>query len=230
MLISVISCQSLKTLCIEKNRLKIEELSFLKNIINPSVRNFSYSVSQEDTKVLLFRILVKKFPRLEKIKIKTADNIDNDVCFEEGTNLKMLKSLTMINSCVRSLLNINAENLEHFEYVPGKSGQCTDNIIGAFLHRHRGIKHLTIGSSSMSSSYFFVSSNLCELFVNFLTDLQSITIYNFGEINRSVRVLSTLSKLKTLTLDRKQYLKFTKKTKDMCEKANLKLIPIDDII
>lgn len=108
--------------------------------------------------------------------------------FQEQTVLDSVETLIVTNSSVRSLVNVHAGALTTFEYAPGKTGEFIDDLFGSFFHRHRNIKHLTIGSRS-GRSYFFVSYNLCELIFNFLTQLESITIYNFAEVNKSVKLL-----------------------------------------
>jgi hypothetical protein len=118
--------------------------------------------------------------------------------------------------------------LEYFEYSPGRAGEYIDDYIGGFFHRHRGLKHLIIGTKTLSSQYFFVSFNLCHLIVNFLANLESIAIYNFAEINKSVKLLCTMPTLRYLTVAKHQYQQFTKKTKEECEKRKLKII-FDDV-
>lgn len=83
-----------------------------------------------------------------------------------------------------------------------------------------------IGSRS-ERSYFFVSFNLCSLIVNFLSQLESITIYNFGEVNKSVKLLCNLPKLKCLTLSSEDYQQFTTKTKEECIRNELSLIQVN---
>lgn len=126
---------------------------------------------------------------------------------------------------MHSLININCGALTTFEYVPGKTGEFIDDLFGRFFHCHRSIKHLTIGRSGRS--YFFVSYNLCEIIVNFLTQLEQLAIYNFGEVNKSVKLLCNLRSLKTLTLSKADHQQFTAKTKVECARNDLELIPVD---
>lgn len=166
-------------------------------------------------------------PNLKTINFKSSESEDTDCCkcFDVATVLDKAKSITILNSSVRSLINVYAENLQSFEYAPGKTGEYIDDFIGGFLHRHRTIKRLVIGRRS--NSYFFVSYNLCQLIVDFLHQLESISIFNFGEVNKSVKLLCSLRNLKTLTISAAQYQQFTAKTKVECERMKIKLIPID---
>lgn len=193
------------------------------------MRTFSYHVSEEDNDVNLFKALSRNFPNLERIEFnsKGGNVADACTCFSDSRIFNRGRSITIINSTVSALPNIFANNLEFFEYSPGRAGEYIDDYIGGFFHRHRGIKHLIIGTKTLSSSYFFVSSNLCQLIVNFLSELDSIAIYNFAEINKSVKLLCMLPKLRSLILAKSQFEQFTKKTKDECEKRKLKLIPVD---
>lgn len=177
----------------------------------------------------LFKAMNRMFTNLTRITFSSEESEDTDSCkcFDAGTNLDKLKSLTILNSSVRSLVNVYANNLQEFEYAPGKTGEYIDDFIGGFLHRHRSIKRLVIGSkTARSCSYFFVSYNLCQVIVNFLHQLESIVIFNFAEVNKSVKLLCSLHNLKSLTLSSAQYQQFTAKTKVECERMNVRLIPV----
>jgi hypothetical protein len=220
---------SLHTVNIEKNKYKIENFDFLSNIRNVGVQNLNFSVTADDKDVNLFKNFVRMFPNLKNVTFKSAESEDTDCCkcFDVATVLDKAQSITILNSSVRSLINVYAENLQSFEYAPGKTGEYIDDFIGGFLHRHRTIKKLVIGSKSRSNSYFFISYNLCQLIVDFLHQLESISIFNFGEVNKSVKLLCSLRNLKTLTISAAQYQQFTAKTKVECERMKIKLNPID---
>jgi len=192
------------------------------------VKNLRFSVTSEDKSSELFKVFIRMFPNLEAVNFKAEESEDTDcgICFDNDTYLEKVESLVITNSSVRSLVNVHASSLVHFEYVPGKTGEFIDDLFGGFFHRHRNIKHLVIGSRS-ERSYFFVSYNLCQLIVTFLNQLESITIYNFGEVNKSVKLLCNLRKLKTLTLSKVDHQQFTAKTKVECTRNDLKLIYVD---
>lgn len=59
--------------------------------------------------------------------------------------------------------------------------------------------------------------------VNFLNQLESVSIYNFGEVNKSVKLLCLLPKLKSLTISTEDYQQFTAKTKVECARNDLKI-------
>lgn len=212
-----------------KDNYAIDDCDFLKYIINPKVRLFSYHVTDEDHEVLLFKALSRNFPNLERIEFnsKGGNLADASTCFNDTRIFNKGRSITIINSTVNALLNIHANNLEYFEYSPGRVGEFIDDYIGGFFHRHRGIKHLVIGTKTLSSLYFFVSFNLCQLIINFLNELETLAIYNFAEINKSVKLLCLLPKLRSLIVSKPQFMQFTKKTKDECERRKLRLIPVD---
>lgn len=218
----------LHTLNIAKLRYKIENYDFFSNFKNNNIKKMEFDVSSEDKSSDLFKVFIKMFPNLQSVAFKAEESEDTDcgICFDEGTILDHVESLVIANSSVRSLVNVHAGNLKTFEYVPGKTGEFIDDLFGGFFHRHRNIKHLVIGNSS-ERSYFFVSYNLCQLIVNFLAHLESITIYNFGEVNKSVKLLCNLRWLKTLTLSREDHQQFTAKTKVECARNNLKLIHVN---
>lgn len=219
----------LQTLKLQKLRYKIENYGFLSSIRNPAnVKNLTFKVTAEDKSSELFKVFIRMFPNLESVEFKAEESEETDcgICFDEGTVLEHVSSLAITNSSVRSLVNVFAGALTNFEYVPGKTGEFIDDLFGGFFHRHRNIKHLSIGSR-IERSYFFVSYNLCQLIVNFLTQLESITIYNFGEVNKSVKLLCNLRRLKTLTLSTEDYQQFTAKTKVECARNDLKLINVD---
>lgn len=178
---------------------------------------------------MLFKTLSRNFPNVERIEFnsKGGNTTDNCTCFDDARIFQKARSITIINSTVNALPNIFANNLEYFEFSPGLAGEFIDDYIGGFFHRHRGIKNLVIGTKTLSSLYFFVSFNLCQLIVNFLSELESVTIYNFAEINKSVKLLCTLPKLRTLFVANSQYVQFTKKTIDECEKRLLKVISVN---
>lgn len=224
----VTNCSSLEILNISKIRYKMIDLSFLSNIRNLKVRKLIFNVTAEDNSSRLFKVLVKMFPNLKSITFKAEESEDTDcgICFDEGTILESVDTLVVTNSSVRSLLNVYAPALRKFEYSPGKTGAFIDADTAIFFHLHRNIKHLTIGSRSVRS-YFFVSYNLCELIVNFLKQLESITIYNFGEVNKSVKLLCKLPKLKALTLSTEDHQQFTPKTKLECAQNNIQLVSVD---
>lgn len=217
----------LHTIKIAKLRYKIENCDFITNIKNPFVKKLEFSVSSEDKSSDLFKKFIGIFPNLIAVTFKADESEETvcGICFEEGTLLDKVESLAIFNSSVRSLMNVFAPSLKNFEYVPGKTGEFIDDLFGGFFHRHRTIKHLVIGNRS-ERSYFFVSYNLCHLIVNFLTQLESITIYNFEGVNKSVKLLCNLRKLKTLTLSSEDYQQFTAKTKVECARSNLKLIHV----
>lgn len=168
-------------------------------------------------------------PNLKNVSFNSAESEDTDCCkcFDVATILDKTQSLTILNSSVRSLINVYAENLQSFEYAPGKTGEFIDDFIGGFLHRHRTIKKLTIGSRNRSNSYFFVSYNLCQLICDFLQQLEDVSIFNFGEVNKSVKLLCSLRNLRTLTISAAQYQQFTAKTKVECDRNKIKLIPVE---
>lgn len=168
----------LHTINIAKLRYKIENCDFISNVVNPFVKQLTFNVTSEDKESYLFKVFIRMFPNLEMIKFKAeeSEEADSGICFDEGTVLDRVESLVIANSSVRALVNIHAPVLTSFEYVPGKTGEFIDDLFGAFFHRHRLIRNLVIGSPS-ERSYFFVSFNLCQLIVNFLTQLESIVSY-----------------------------------------------------
>lgn len=219
----------LNTIIITKQRYKIDNLDFIANVKNHNVKKLEFSVSSDDTEAELFKAFIKMFPNLEEVKFKSdiSEDTDSGTCFEEGTVLDKVRKLVITNAAVRSLVNFEARSLCWFEYVPGKTGEFIDDFFGKFLYRHKQIKHLIIGNET--ERYFFVSYNLAQLIVNFLADLESITIYNFAEVNKSVKLLCNLTKLKTLTLSKEDYQQFTAKTKVACAR-NLKIVHVDNPI
>jgi hypothetical protein len=192
---------NLHTIRISKLRYKLENCDFISNVVNPFVKHLTFSVTAEDKSSDLFKVFIRMFPNLESVEFKAeeSEETDSGICFDEGTVLERVSGLKIANSSVRSLVNVHAGALTSFEYVPGKTGEFIDDLFGRFFHRHRLIRHLAIGNNT-ERSYFFVSFNLCQLIVSFLTHLESITIYNFAEVNKSVKLLCNLRKLKTLTL------------------------------
>lgn len=218
---------NLRTVNIEKLNYNIENYDFLKNIINPNVSVLNFKVTAEDKDAKLFKVLIRKLPNLSNITFQSEESEDNInlVCFDKNTSLKKVRKLKIVNSSVNSLINFKAENLVQFEYAPGKTGAYIDDIFGKFMHSHRNLKHLTIGTKNCRS-YFFVSYNLCQIIASFFSKLESITIYNFAEVNKSVKLFSTLRNLKSLTLSSAQFQQFTAKTKVECERMKLKLIPV----
>lgn len=223
---------SLQSVNIDKNKYKMENVDFLASIQSPNVKNLTFKVTAEDKEVKLFKAIIAMCPNLVSIHFRAdeSEDTDSNKCFDVDTNLDKLESLTIINSQARSLINLYAENLINFEYVPGKTGEYIDDFIGGFLHRHRTIKNLVIGcENGRHCSYFFVSYNLCQLIVNFLPHLESISIFNFAEVNKSVKLLCTLSNLKSLTLSSVQHQQFTAKTKIECNRMKIKLIPVPEL-
>ena len=219
----------LHTINIAKMRYKINDYEFLSNTTNLSVKHLNFKLTSEDKSSELFKVLVRTFPNLQSINFEAEENEETDsgACFDDGTVLDHVESLVIKNSSVRSLANLQASSsLLNFEYVPGKTGEYIDDLFGCFFHRHRNIKNLAIGRNR-GRSYFFVSYNLCQLIVNFLTHLESLSIYNFGEVNKSVKLLCNLRKLKTLTLFTDDYQQLTAKTKIECARNDLKLIHIN---
>lgn len=212
---------------IDKDNFNLDNVDFLEHVMNTSVRSLKFIVTAEDKEVKLFKVLIKAFPNLEKIHFQSTDCDDACICFEENSNFYSLKNLIVINASPRSLLNVNAENLEVFEYAPGRTWEYIDDVIGTFFHRHPTIEQLTIGTTTgVSSFYFFVSVNLCCLILNFLRDLKSLAIYNFAEVNKSIKVLCTFPKLKILKIAEAQYELLTKKTVESCKQANFSLISV----
>lgn len=217
----------LLTINIAKLRYKIDSYEFISNFRNHNIKTLEFEVSAEDKSSDLFKVFIKMLPNLVAVSFKAEESEDTDcgICFDEGTMLDHVESLVITNSSVRSLVNVHAASLKKFEYVPGKTGEYIDHLLGGFFHNHRNIKHLVIGSRA-ERSYFFVSFNLCQLIFNFLANLEAITIYNFAEVNKSVKLLCNLRWLKTLTLSTEDYQQFTAKTKVECARKNLKLVHV----
>lgn len=218
----------LETLSIEKNWYKFENLEFLPRSRNPHLKKLEYKTSNDDD-AELFKIFLQIYPNLQEIKFEAEEKEDTEsvVCFDDGTVLDKVIKLSIKNFSATSLDNVTATSLVDFQFVPGKAGEYIDNPFGLFFHRHRTIKHLTIGSLS-ERSYFFVSFNLCSLMVNFLNHLESVEIFcHFQEVNKSVKLLSTLPTLNTLTILSEDYQQFTAKTKVECARNELKLINVD---
>lgn len=201
------------------------DCDFLSSTRNANVTDLKFNAVAEDSSCELFKMLVQKLPNLNSITYKSNESSDSDgdICFDKGTILENVKTLVIINASVKSLINVCAENLQCFEYTPKSNGKYIDDYIGGFLHRHRNIKDLRIGCKN-ERSYFFVSYNLCQLIVDFLNKLESISVFNFAEVNKSVMLLCSLSNLNALTLSSTQYQQFTAKTKVQCERMKLKLI------
>ncbi|XP_070497046.1 uncharacterized protein [Chironomus tepperi] len=218
----------LKTLCFDKHNYRFINCDFLKNIKNENVETLNFNVSKEDNDAEFFKTLLKTLPNLKTITYKSEYCVDNDgdVCFDKGTNLDQVVQLVMINASVKSLINVYVQHLHTFELSPKLNGSYIDDYIGGFLHRHRTIKVFKIGNS-IGPSYFFVSWNLCQIIVNYLINLESLTVYNFAEVNKSVQFLCNLRYLKKLTVSSLQYQQITAKTKEECERIKLKLIPVE---
>lgn len=136
---------------LHKDNYAIDNVDFVRYIVNPSVKFFSYFVTAEDKDVLLFKTLSRNFPNVEAIEYisegVTAAN-DHSTCFEDNRTFNQCRATTIINSTVHTLPNINANNLEYFEYSPGHAGEFVDDYIGGLFHCHRGIKHLVIGTKT----------------------------------------------------------------------------------
>lgn len=217
----------LNTIVIDKIDYRLNDCDFLKSNFNPHVKHLVFQVSADDRSSKLFKVLIRILPNLETIEFKTVDHEESEsMCFDDGTHLPHCTSLHIINSSVRSLSNITAPNLVHFQFVPERSGGYIDDIFGGFFIRHRNIKTLVIGNC-IQRSYFFVSYILCKTIVDFLSGIEHITIYNFAEVNKSVKLLSTLPKLRSLTLSAEDHQQFTAKTKVECARNNLKLISVN---
>lgn len=217
----------LNSISIDKVEYDIRSFDFLRANINPHVKRLKFQVTSDDRSSKLFKTLVKILPNLEDIEFKTVDSEESEsICFDEGTILLKCKSLVITNSSVRSLVNVTAPCLLHFNYVPERSGGYIDDIFGGFFIRHRNIKTLAIGHCNQRS-YFFVSYILCKMIVDFLSSIEHLTIFNFVEVNKSVKLLCSLGKLKSLTLSSEDHQQFTAKTKVECARNNLKLISVD---
>lgn len=134
---TVSSNSRLQEIKIEKLRYKIENYDFIANVVNPYVKKLTYHVTAEDKSSDLFKTFVRIFPNLEALDFKADENDETDSgsCFDEGTVLERVTSLVITNTSVRSLLNVHANSLMHFEYVPGKTGEFIDDLFGGFFHR-----------------------------------------------------------------------------------------------
>lgn len=128
---------NLRELHIEKLRYKIDDYSFIANIVNPAVRKLIFKVTAEDKSSDLFKIFIKMFPNLEAVEFKVENKGEDSegICFDEGTVLERSNSLIIRNSSVRSLVNVHAGALINFEYVPGRTGEFIDDYFGGFFHR-----------------------------------------------------------------------------------------------
>jgi hypothetical protein len=215
---------------ISKNEYKIDDCEFLNHYSNNIVKDLKYHVTSEDTKFELFKKLIRIFTNLEVVQFEADEHEEptsnRESCFNEGTFLPFCHSLVIRNSSIRSLINLHAPNLKHFEYAGENPGEFIDNYFVGFFHRHRNIKNLIIGSQ-LRKSYFFVTLQQVEIITNFLEHLEHITIYNFESVNKSVKLLCEMSQLKTLTISTDQYQQFTAKTKVECSRKNLKLIHVN---
>lgn len=227
-ILKTITAAHLETINIEKNNYELENCDFLPKARNPHVKRLNYKATSDDDS-LLFKSLLQIYSDLKEIIFQTEESEDTDcgICFNEGTVLEKVEKMSVMNSSATSLVNILTPYLTDFQFVPGKTGEFIDDPFGLFFHRHRTIKHLTIGTLT-ERSYFFVSYNLCSLMVNFLNHLESVTIYSkFCEVNKSVKLLCSLPSLKTLTILSEDYQQFTAKTKVECARNDLKLINVD---
>lgn len=216
----------LNSITIDKVDYLMTNCDFLRSYQNPHVKRLVFQVTSDDRSSELFKVLLKIFTNLEVIEFKTVDHEESEsLCFDEGTVLPNCTSLNIINSSVRSLSNITAPNLAHFKFVPERSGGYIDDVFGGFFIRHRNIKTVVIGNCTRS--YFFVSFILVKTIVDFLCNLEHVTIYNFNEVNKSVKLLCSLPKLRSLTLSSDDHQQFAAKTKVECARSNLKLISVN---
>lgn len=237
----------LEKIKITKHRYTFESLDFLDGIINMSVVNLKYYVTN-DKNSDFFKTLLRMFPNLKVVSYESAESEENEssICFDNSTLLENVEDLTVANASVRSLVHVHSTKLKKFAFIPGKNSEFIDDYFGVrkdfedknvhpqtylflyfqgFLHLHRNIKKLTIGRDQVRS-YFFVTYNLCEMIVNFLSGLEHLTIFNFAEVNKSVKLLCQLESLSSLTLTSEQYQQFTAKTKIECQRNQVRIITV----
>ena len=251
---SILKCIFTNNLKLEKIKITkhcytFESLDFLDGITNLSVVNLKYYVTN-DKNSNFFKALLRMFPNLKIVSYESAESDENEsaICFDNTTVLEHVEELTVANASVRSLVHVHSTKLRKFAFIPGKNSEFIDDYFGVrkdfedkyvhpqtylflyfqgFLHLHRNIKILTIGKDQVRS-YFFVTYNLCEMIVNFLSGLEHLTIFNFAEVNKSVKLLCQLESLCSLTLTVEQYQQFTAKTKIECQRnqVNIMTVPI----
>lgn len=237
----------LEKIKITKHRYTFESLDFLDGITNPNVTNLKYYVTN-DKNSDFFKALLRMFPNLKIVSYESAESEENEsaICFDNSTLLEHVEDLTIANASVRSLVHVHSTKLKKFAFIPGKNSEFIDDYFGVrkdfedksvhpqtylflyfqgFLHLHRNIKKLTIGRDQVRS-YFFVTYNLCEMIVNFLSGLEHLTIFNFAEVNKSVKLLCQLKSLCSLTLTSEQYQQFTAKTKIECQRNQVKIMTV----
>ncbi|CAO1309566.1 unnamed protein product [Diamesa serratosioi] len=228
---SILKCIITNNLKLEKIKITkhcytFESLDFLDGITNLSVVNLKYYVTN-DKNSNFFKALLRMFPNLKIVSYESAESDENEsaICFDNSTLLEHVEELTVANASVRSLVHVHSTKLRKFSFIPGKNSEFIDDYFGGFLHLHRNIKILTIGKDQVRS-YFFVTYNLCEMIVNFLSGLEHLTIFNFAEVNKSVKLLCQLESLCSLTLTVEQYQQFTAKTKIECQRNQVKIMTV----
>lgn len=225
-LTTISTMKKLQSLTITKKRYKLENVEFLFNISNPSVKRLIFNVTAEDKTYDIFKAFIRMFPSLEEItfEAEASDEPESGICFEHDTILDKVRTLSITNASVRSLARVTMPLLETFTYVPGKTGESIDYQLGEFFCRHRTIKNLVIGVDNCRS-YFFTTLLLCQRIADFLPLLESIAIYKFEKVNMSVKLLlEVLPNFKTLKLTSADFNRISPGTRESCVKRDLKII------
>lgn len=214
-LLTICAMKRLKDIKLSKKGYRLDNLEFLFDVTNYSVRRLTYHVTNEDNTHDLFKSFLRMFPNLESITFCADEHEDraNGICFENETKLETVRKLSVKNISLESLRRITAPLLHTFICDPGKTGTNIDSEFNDFFLRHRTIKNLALGYDS-HRSYFFTTQKICEYIADYLPEIEHITIYKFETVNKPIQfLLEKLTKLQSLTVTVEDYKKFSRNTR-----------------
>lgn len=201
---------------VHQDKFKFPDFDFLTSLpTNKKIENLHI----EGESVDIFTALVTSILPNVKNLCYEANLYPTSVPSAETINqMQNLESLVLDKFFVGSLKEIHITNgrLRSFEFIARWVSDDFEANFRIFMQRHPTLKRLRIGVIKFLAN-LLVTITMCEDIVTNLTQLESLNVQNFEDINSAVPYLvNNLETLRSLEVSAEQYKDLTRQTFDDC--------------
>lgn len=204
----------LKAFGVNQERFKFPNLDFLTSL--PPNNNIVDLRIENESKDIFTALVTSVLPNIKHLSYEANLNPSSVPDSSTINQMQNLESLIMDKFFVECLTEIHLPKLTSFEFVARWSCDDFKGSFRIFLQRHRLLKRLRIGIVKFMAD-LSVSMDICNDMIANLTQLESLNIQNFDDINPQIdHLVNNMGKLQIVEVSSEQFKLIACATFDEC--------------
>lgn len=206
----------LTSFAVNQDKFKFPDFEFLR-VLPPNNKIENLRIVGES--VDIFTALVTSvLPNVKNLSYEAnfyPSSVPSSSTISEMTSLETLVLDKFFVDCLKEI-HIPNGKLKTFEFVARWISDDFESNFKIFMHRHTSLTRLRIGVIKFLAN-LFVTMTMCQEIVTNLTQLESLNIQNFEDVNAAVQFLVTeVKSLKLIEVSSEQFKLLTQPTFDDC--------------